>query len=87
MALLATVQARGGVAVQSAYVRVTNPHLIGKRRLSFLVKHFKDSAASDDFDGPVRAAECAFDLNGPNPFVQAYNHLKTLPEFAGAVDC
>jgi len=29
----------------------------------------------------------AYDLNGANPIAQAYNHLKTLPEFAGATDC
>lgn len=28
-----------------------------------------------------------YDLNGLNPLAQAYNHLKTLPEFQGAVDC
>ena len=27
------------------------------------------------------------DLNGSNALAQAYNHLKTLPEFAGATDC
>lgn len=27
------------------------------------------------------------DLEGGNPLKQAYEHLKTLPEFAGAVDC
>jgi len=27
------------------------------------------------------------DLNGPNPIKQAYEHLKTLPEFVGAEDC
>jgi hypothetical protein len=26
-------------------------------------------------------------LDGNNPIAQAYDHLKTLPEFAGAVDC
>jgi hypothetical protein len=26
-------------------------------------------------------------LNGSNALAQAYNHLKTLPEFAGAIDC
>jgi hypothetical protein len=31
--------------------------------------------------------EFAPDLNGPNLFKQAYLHLKTLPEFADAVDC
>ena len=27
------------------------------------------------------------DLNGSNALAQAYNHLKTMPEFAGATDC
>lgn len=27
------------------------------------------------------------DMNGDNPLRQAYKHLKTLPEFAGATDC
>ena len=27
------------------------------------------------------------DLNGKNFFAQAYDYLKTLPEFAGATDC
>jgi hypothetical protein len=27
------------------------------------------------------------DLNGKNFIAQAYEHLKTLPEFAGATDC
>jgi hypothetical protein len=30
--------------------------------------------------------EFAPDLNGPNFIEQAYEHLKTLPEFAGAAD-
>jgi hypothetical protein len=29
----------------------------------------------------------AYDLAGENPIKQAYEHLKTLPEFAGAIDC
>lgn len=29
----------------------------------------------------------AHDLNGSNALIQAYEHLKTLPEFAGATDC
>jgi hypothetical protein len=27
------------------------------------------------------------DFDGPNPIKQAYLHLKTLPEFADAIDC
>jgi len=28
-----------------------------------------------------------YDMDGENPFKQAYEYLKTLPEFEGATDC
>lgn len=28
-----------------------------------------------------------YDLEGPNALTQAYNHIKSLPEFAGSFDC
>jgi hypothetical protein len=31
--------------------------------------------------------EFPLDLNGPNPIKQAYEYLKTLPEFTDATDC
>jgi hypothetical protein len=34
-----------------------------------------------------RQFKFSLDLEGPNPIKQAYEHLKTLPEFADAVDC
>jgi hypothetical protein len=30
---------------------------------------------------------CPYDIEGDNPIKQAYEHLKTLPEFEGAIDC
>lgn len=41
-------------------------------------------------DGPVidtRGYRFAADHNGAPIFLQAYTHLKSLPEFAGATDC
>jgi len=35
----------------------------------------------------ARFFEFGYDLDGTNPIKQAYEHLKTLPEFADAVDC
>jgi hypothetical protein len=35
----------------------------------------------------VRDYEFPPDMSGPNFIKQAYEHLKTLPEFEGAVDC
>ena len=31
--------------------------------------------------------DCGVDLDGKNFIAQAYEHLKTLPDFAGATDC
>ena len=38
---------------------------------------------------PVQATNYTFtpDMNGGNFIAQSYNYLKTLPEFAGAIDC
>jgi hypothetical protein len=30
---------------------------------------------------------CQYNFDGSNPIKQAYEHLKSLPEFADAVDC
>jgi hypothetical protein len=35
----------------------------------------------------VKIYDFAPDIEGPNFIAQAYAHLKTLPEFSGAVDC
>lgn len=29
---------------------------------------------------------CPYDVEGPNPFTQAYNYIKSLSAFAGAID-
>ena len=34
-----------------------------------------------------RSYDFAIDLDGPNFIKQAYEHLKTLPEFEDAIDC
>lgn len=35
----------------------------------------------------THAAQFEHDTNGSNMIRQAYDHLKTLPEFSGAIDC
>lgn len=42
----------------------------------------KDSPSFD-----FGSAECSYDLSGGDAYQQAYEHLKTLPGFAGATDC
>lgn len=79
----------GGVSVPSeitfnaAYVRVTS--IIGtKSKIDFT------AVVLAKVDGlEISRNDYSFEpnLNGGNFIQQAYNHLKTLPEFAGATDC
>lgn len=51
---------------------------------------FQQSATVSISSGNRRVAKTynfSPDLEGPNFIAQAYEHLKTLPEFEGAVDC
>lgn len=34
-----------------------------------------------------REVSCGYDMNGENPFIQAYKHVKSLDEFKDAEDC
>jgi hypothetical protein len=84
MALKKTKQASFGIDVIDAYHRVENLRLDGKDQIAFGVRSYADQ------EKPFFAEQvfsCAYSLTGDNPIKQAYTHLKTLPEFAGATDC
>jgi hypothetical protein len=84
MALQLTVNTDSGFTAQDAYHRVSNVFLLDKENISFNLVSYKTP------DLPAFKTvgyQCAYDLNGSNPIKQAYEHLKTLPEFAGAIDC
>jgi len=82
MALLQDIIFKG-IAVSHAYHRVWNV-TITKTSMSFgLGVHASQNGEMIS----STAHECAYDINGANPIAQAYVHLKTLPEFAGATDC
>lgn len=68
---------------RNAHIRVTQ--VMGTKRSCNAIVHFSKSA-----EGPLlQSKEYAFnvDLNGGNFIEQSYAHLKSLPEFADAVDC
>jgi hypothetical protein len=71
------------ITTASLYVKVTS--ISGnKNQLTASVSFLdQENAAS------IGAKDYLFtlDLDGPNPIKQAYEHLKTLPEFQGAEDC
>lgn len=84
MALSMTIQTQYGVSVTDAYHRVEGLELLSKSQARFQLRAYAN---------PLMVAICdtgfvvPYDLNGLNPIAQAYLHLKTLPEFANAVDC
>lgn len=85
MALKKTVSTAYGIDFIDAYHRVDQVQILGKNMLVYGVKSYKDNSGVQFFN--ERACSCAYDINGENPIAQAYAHLKTLTEFADAVDC
>lgn len=71
------------IDVPQCYVRVAQVNCSKNQGTVFV--EFKADKDSESFE----ATSTGFDvtLNGNNFIAQAYAHLKTLPEFAGAVDC
>jgi hypothetical protein len=72
-----------GVTVQNTYIKVLS-YSGDKHTVSFSVGYFASPDEQKMFGQEQR--ECSLNLNGENPIKQAYEHLKTLPEFSGATD-
>ena len=84
MALQKTIQTQYGVDVDNAYCKVASLHLLEKTKIAFNIACYAKTEATPIL---IKQYICDYDINGENPIKQAYLHLKTLPEFAGAVDC
>jgi hypothetical protein len=84
MSLKKTVSTVYGVTVADAYHRVEAVQLPSKNEMQFVVRSYADQ--SKPFFSE-KLFNCAYDLAGVNPISQAYSHLKTLSDFAGAQDC
>lgn len=75
----------GSLEIPNAYWRVETFNF-SKNQSSFIVSINKKE---NNECIKVHQKEFFFspDINGKNFIAQAYDHLKTLPEFAGATDC
>lgn len=71
------------IEFQAAYVKVTS--IQGTKTRVNAAYEFR--TATDGVGFAWGESEFVPDMNGPNFIRQAYLHLKTLPEFANAVDC
>lgn len=85
MALQKTVTTPYGIEVIDAYHRIECVQIVNKTSIVYHVRTYKDNTGLPFFNEVV--LESYYDINGDNPIAQAYAHLKTLPEYADAVDC
>lgn len=85
MALKKSITSPQGFNADNAYHRVDNVSLLNKNMLNFMVLSY--ASASNNISFQTDAYTCDYDLLGNNPIKQAYEYLKTLPEFSGATDC
>jgi hypothetical protein len=84
MALKAKIELDSGIVVDGSYCRVENVSIRNKTSMAIVVAMYKDIKKSA-FDRKNFVGQ--YDLSGSNILAQAYEHLKTLPEFANAEDC
>lgn len=71
------------VSFLGTYAKVTEFH--GNKSSMTFVVSWSESAGTPAIRQSTYG--CSVNLDGENPIRQAYLHLKTLPEFADAVDC
>lgn len=84
MALEKTITTIQSLVAENAYHRVENIQLEGKNSMSFCLRSYVSTT------NPFFAEElikCTYDMNGENPFKQAYLYIKTLESFKDAKDC
>ena len=85
MALQKTIITPYGIEVINAYHRIEYVQIVNKTSIAYHVRAYKDNSGLPFFE--ERILQSNYDLKGDNPIAQAYNHLKTLPEYADAIDC
>lgn len=84
MAIKKSVDTVHGYIVSNAYHRVENVRLVNKKFMSFSLKSY---VSQQYLNFNKTMVHCNYDIAGKNPIAQACKHLKTLPEFAGVIDC
>lgn len=74
-----------GILVSDAYIKIAITTILPGNEQAEVHVHYL--ASSEGVAFLSEGFQFVYDLNGANPIVQAYNHLKTLEAFAGAEDC
>ena len=84
MALNKTTTSSQGFEAVNAYHRVEGLCLVTNQSMTFRVRTYKDVSFPAFADNGY---SFSYDITGENPIKQAYEYLKTLPEFSNATDC
>ena len=71
------------VTIQNAYVKVI--HVLATKDI--LTVFYAIMRSANEQSICTKTVDTALDLEGPNPIKQAYQFLKSLPEFSDATDC
>ena len=71
------------VEIPNAYIKISKVECT-KEQINSIIEIKKESIG---LPYTIKNHIFNYNINGENPIKQAYLHLKTLPEFAGAVDC
>lgn len=88
MAIKKTVLTASGLTVDAAYCRTALPTLTSKESMRFDLACFNVSPEANPTPAVVFSFECSYEMDSnKNIFEQAYLHIKSLPEWADAVDC
>jgi hypothetical protein len=88
MALTKKISTSFGIELDNAYLRVGSVSG-NKHRLDIAVQTFANKAMATEGSSVIAVYRSSFKPteNGKTWDAQAYDHLKTLPEFADATDC
>lgn len=83
MALKLTVDSVHGFAAVDALHRVEHVAIEVREDITFHLRSY--TSYDKPFFGEA-VYKCSYDISGANPIKQAYEYVKTLPEFEGAED-
>ena len=79
-----TATLNGETVYPNAYGQVTSVSVTKAGGTAYLLVYSDSSKVSI---AEAKFIEFGYDISGDNPIKQAYEHLKTLPEFSDATDC
>lgn len=90
MAIQMRVVLESGIEVESAYARVGNRNGDNKEELTFSLNYYINNQAPSEGKAILKQEHYTFVPSvaddAPNDIKQCYEYIKTLPEFADAID-